>query len=102
MMDLETMRAVNARAQRAARGNVPATWKGERIGFKIPFLGERVPRGWRRTDREALFVDSSGMGAPGEPALTQEEMFAALTIGKAYAVIESGQFQLYVGEYERT
>jgi hypothetical protein len=80
----------------------PALWEGAREGFKVPMLGDKVPRGWRRTSRQPLFVDSSGFGAPDEPALTQEQFLDALTIGKAYGVIEAGQFQVYVAEYEKT
>ncbi len=94
-------------AKRAARESVanhvePGIWTGNRAEMRIPFIGDRVPRGWRRTNKEPLFVDTSGFGAPGEPALTQDQMFDALTIGKGYALIEMGQFQGYVAEFERT
>jgi hypothetical protein len=71
--------------------------------LKLPFpsLGAYVPNGFRRTTRDPLFVDHSGCGTESEPALTVRALVEALTPGKAYAIIETGQFQLYVAEYER-
>lgn len=68
----------------------------------IPFLGDYVPKGWRRTEREVMFVDMSGMGAEYEPAMTLKQFVLAMEAGKAYAMIEHGQFQCYIAEYERT
>lgn len=65
----------------------------------IPFLGGYVPRGYERTERKELFVDTSGMGNVGEPSLTAEAFLEALTVGKAYAMTEVGQFQAYVAEF---
>ena len=73
----------------------------------IPNLGSYVPKGWTMVDR--LFVDSSGFVAPDEPALTfeqfvgevyQRDEFGENEIG--YAVVEAGQFQVYIGVFERT
>jgi hypothetical protein len=63
----------------------------------IPFLGSYVPEGWYIED--GLFVDSSGFGAPGEAALTAAQFLQKLEVGKGYAVIESGEFQVYVGVF---
>ena len=65
--------------------------------FPFPFIGDYVPDGWRKV--EDYFVDSSGFGRPGEPALTIEQFVKRLTVGHGYAITEAGQFQLYVGEY---
>jgi hypothetical protein len=103
MMDLETMRRVNGSAtRRASRAKVePTIWNGDRENFKMKFVGDRCPRGWHRTDREDLFCDHSGFGGPGEPALTQDQLIAALKIGFGYGVVESGQFQSYVREFRK-
>lgn len=78
-----------------------AQFKAGTLKFPFPFLGEYVPQAWKRTDRDPLFVDSSGYGREGEPALTVMATIDALTVGKAYAIIENGQFQLHLAEYER-
>ena len=60
--------------------------------------------GYRRVD--TLFVDHSGWGTSGEPAMTKDE-FAAyvreqLAAGKryGYGITDVGQFQLHLGVYE--
>jgi hypothetical protein len=63
----------------------------------IPNLGDYRPEGWELV--ETYFVDASGFGAPGEPALTLDEFLAKIVPGRAYALIEEGQFQVYVGEF---
>ena len=102
MFDLGTIQRLNEAATKRAEDwdTWPAKWRGNRDKFRLPNLGNYVPEGWRRTDRDPLFVDSSGFGQKGEPALTIDEMFDKLTVGKSYAVIEAGQFQVYVAEYE--
>ena len=66
--------------------------------LRFPFIGDWRPRGYTPTEN-LFFVDSSGFGSPGEAALTQEEFLAKLRPGFAYAVVEAGQFQVYVQEY---
>ncbi len=68
--------------------------------FPFPFIGSYVPNGWEKV--EDYFVDSSGFGQPGEPALTIEQFLPRLKMGRGYAVTEAGQFQLYIGEYVQT
>jgi hypothetical protein len=103
MMDLATIRAVNARAMReASRAHVePATFTGNRENFRCPYVGDRTPRGWRKTKREPLFVDISGFGTDDEAAMSYRQFLDALEVGKAYGLIECGQFQGYVQEFER-
>lgn len=67
--------------------------------FPFPALGDYVPLGWRDTG-ERLFCDSSGIGAPEEPALTTDQLKLKLEVGKAYAIVEEGQFQVYLGVFE--
>lgn len=48
-----------------------------------------------------LFVDSSGLGAPYEPALTHRE-FVELAMANPllrYAIVEAGQFQVVIGVF---
>lgn len=66
--------------------------------FPFPHIGNHVPRGWKIVDK--LFVDSSGFGTEGEPALTVNQFLEKLEVGKGYAIVEEGQFQVYVGVFE--
>jgi hypothetical protein len=59
-----------------------------------------VPWGWELTGEE-YFVDSSGFGSPGEPALTFDQFATKCTEGMGYAITEAGQFQVYIAEYRR-
>ena len=98
---------VSRMAKQAARNSqkahqVPAIWHGTKVGFYMPFLGDRTPRGWKRTERIPMFVDSSGYGSYNETALTQDEFFDDILVGFGYATIEQGQFQCYVAEYQKT
>ncbi|MCI0410497.1 MAG: hypothetical protein L0191_18375 [Acidobacteria bacterium] len=107
MMDPELIRdlARKAAAHAARAGKVPfvieaedlTALKGGRRGFPFPFLGAHVPEGWIKV-RE-YFVDGSGFGAPGEPALTVTQFVERLIVGRGYAITRAGQFQVYVGEY---
>ena len=98
-------------------------WKAARI----PFLGDRPairhpfgPPMWKRVDvRDFLrtypykwfFVDSSGMGAPGEMALTIDEFRQLLVEFKrvvndadyelGLGIAEAGQFKMHVAPYVR-
>ncbi len=118
MMSASAIRQVSRDAAiRAARENkMPFTveaedlqdWKGEIAAGRLPrlpfpFLGDFRSQGWTRTDRDPLFVDSSGWGTEAEPALTVRALIEDdhLTVGKAYAIVECGQFQLYLAEFER-
>jgi hypothetical protein len=73
--------------------------------FPFPNLGDHKAKGWKLVD--TLFVDSSGFGASDEPALSVRQLKAKLlelqradkTYG--YGIVEAGQFQLYLGVFER-
>jgi hypothetical protein len=73
--------------------------------FWIPNLGDYVPKGWKEVER--LFCDKSGWGSPGELALTidqlQDKMLKYYKEGKTYGygMVEEGQFQCYVGVFEK-
>jgi len=119
MMDLQTIRELSndatARARRAKRqpfiSGVDADLRS------LPFLGDYVPRDWKRAtvddlgeavdrdsydDEYALFVDISGFGSPDEPAMTFEQLqeFVDRHPGFGFGLIEQGQFQGYVGVYK--
>lgn len=101
MMDIGYIRQINRKKARESRrlGIEPRQYAGEGdtpIGG-IPHIGDRRPRGYQLVN--TYFVDSSGVGSPGEPALTIKEFIAKLVPGRYYAIIEVGQFQLFVGEF---
>ena len=45
------------------------------------------------------FVDFSGWGQKGEPALTIDEFLEKVKAGRFYAITGIGQFQVHIGEY---
>lgn len=115
MMSLETIRrmAREAAARAAREGKRPyvvtredlADWlaQAEAGGLpKLPFpnLGEYRPEGWELVD--TYLVDSSGFGAPDEPALTARQLLERLQRGMGYAIIQQGQFQVVVGAFRST
>jgi hypothetical protein len=67
--------------------------------FPFPNFGDYRPKGWMMTRK--FFVDSSGMGQEGEMALTVEQFIKQIKQFRGYAIIEEGQFQVYVGEFIR-
>jgi hypothetical protein len=115
MMDLQSIEASSrAAAKTACKNNKTpyivwlkelADWKlgfaaGKVPSFPFPFLGSYVPKGWKLT--ETYFVDSSGFGETGEAALTIHQFLGKIKSGAGYAVTEAGQFQVYIGEFEKT
>ncbi len=74
-------------------------WRGgtETPSFPFPNIGDYRPKGWTLVD--TLFVDKSGCGSESEPAMNLRQLLARLEVGKGYAIIEEGQFQLYLGEF---
>jgi len=120
MMSPSTIRRMSDEQARKAAVNrrvpyVPFDEKeADRFGrgepFPFPNLGSHRPHGWNLV--ESLFCDSSGFGGEGEPALTPGQLRARVKEimargdeeGKTYgfAITEVGQFQLYVGVFERT
>lgn len=100
MMSGDQIRQVATEAGKKAKRQGLKPWVCKDKNSKptsIPFLGDYVPNGWAIVD--SYFVDSSGFGSPGESALTQEAFFARMKVGRGYAVIEAGEFQVYVGEF---
>lgn len=113
MMSAETIRQMSAEAARkAARAKkVPYiveqhdidVWQYQLAhgGLRLPFpdIGDYRPKGYELIDH--FMVDSSGWGAESEPAYTiRGLLFDRLKVGKAYAIIEVGQFQVVLGEFD--
>ncbi len=113
MMSLDTIRAMSddqakKAARRGSRPYVPfnAAEIDSYPPFPFPNIGSYRPKGWELIDE--WFVDKSGWGAADEPAMTTEQLKAALlamnnagpTYG--YAIIEEGEFQLYIGIFKKT
>jgi len=76
MMGLPEIRRMNDEASRKAMSErkqpyVVRDKSTLRPPFPFPFIGSYVPEGWEKTNE--YFVDSSGYGSPGEPALTVSE-----------------------------
>ena len=110
MFSPETIRAMSRKAARdsARAGVVPLLVEEEDLEpgvlerhlRGVPFIGDRVPRGYRKV--EDWFVDTSGWGSEDEPAMTQRAFLAKVRengAGYAYALTEVGQFQGYVGVF---
>lgn len=103
MMSLSLIEQLSREAgEKAAKQNreplVAFCDKDEAV-VKCPNLGNYYPKGWTLTNR--LFVDKSGFGLVGEPALTVEQFIGKVKEGLGYAIIEEGQFQLYIGVFEK-
>jgi hypothetical protein len=109
MMSQSTIRQLqqDARERAALEDTTPylvaaediEAWK-RGIGLPIPFpmIGDYEPPGYE-TDGDALFIDTSGYGAPDEPALTVSQMLDELKPDRCYAFTEVGQFQAYLQPY---
>lgn len=114
MWDLATIRSMNAEAGILARGKRLKPFKlsdekqfEDMPPFPIPNFGDKADDMDEEYDRvDSLFVDSSGMGSPGEPALTSDQFIVKMRKlldehGTIFLAIESqGQFQLYVGVWK--
>ena len=66
---------------------------------RIPNFGTYRPSGWEYL--QSHFVDSSGFGEEDEPAMTAQAFANSLVVGRAYAIVSVGQFQVYVGEFQK-
>lgn len=114
MMSLEQIQSQNRLAARKARakGVLPVYLTRADLGsdafswtLKIPYIGNMRPKGFKAVG-EPLFVDSSGFGRVGEPALTVEQARQTMMQmlkehgGLAWAVVSAGQFQVYVQAFK--
>ena len=107
MMDLATIRYLNEKIAKRAKkaklqpyvvseADLEEAKKGT-FSFSLPNLGYFKPKGWALVHE--YFVDKTGWGHPGELALTIEEFIKKIVPGRAYALIEEGEMQCYVGEF---
>jgi hypothetical protein len=115
MMSLEAIKELSDEAAQEAAEEVKVPYipfnRAEIEGytrFPFPNLGSYVPEGWELLEDPApLFCDSSGFGAENESALTPKQLIKALLelydkdSGYGYAIIEVGQFQVYLGIFRR-
>ena len=102
MYDLATIIKMEREAGRHAKRNrlkpLVARYDGDELIFKCPDLGNYIPKGWRVI--QEFFVDNSGLGEPGEMALTCCQFISKVKEGLGYAITQTGQFQVYIGEFE--
>lgn len=101
MMSLEYIeqlsREAGERAAKEKREPLVAFVDKDEAVVKCPNLGDYVPDGWKLIDR--LFVDM-GFGTD-DRCLTVGQFIAKVKSGFGYAIIEEGQFQLYIGVFEK-
>ena len=101
MHDLATIIAMNKKAGRHAKttGLQPlvAKYDTDEAIFGCPDLGNYIPKGWKKVNE--YFVDNSGFGQEGESALTAGQFQDNIKEGRGYAIVETGQFQVYIGEF---
>jgi len=108
MMGLHTMRQLNREAamRSAAKKKQPYPLAEDdkaafdtRQRLPFPYIGYWMPEGFTMT--RVFFVDSSGFGRRGEPAYQIEEFLDRAVVGRFYAIVEAGQFQVHIGEFVR-
>jgi hypothetical protein len=110
MMSLATIKELSRKAARqAAREHlIPLMVQAEDLDHieiyirHIPNLGTYAPEGYVKVDE--YFVDKTGLGYEDEPAMTFGAFCKRLKEngpGYGYAITEEGQFQIYVGVYQK-
>ena len=102
MMDRATIRAMSAdaAAEAAEEGRLPHTIIDADDVRRAVMLGDHRPEGW--TLLRVLFVDKSGWGQRGEAALSFDELTETVVPGRAYGIVDEGQFQMHLGEFVLT
>ena len=103
MMSGESIRQLSEEAaQRAAkekREPLMAFTDGDEAVVKCPNLGSYCPKGWELVER--LFVDNYGFGDEHDSALTLQQFISKVKEGFGYAIVEEGQFQIYIGVFKK-
>ena len=101
MMSLEsikqTNREIHNRAKRLKRLPKIARFDSEKLEG-IPNIGGYRPKGFKLIEK--LFVDKTGFDEDG-PAMSIAAFHRQIKEGLGYAVIEEGQFQVYVGVFRK-
>ena len=64
--------------------------------FPFPNIGSYCPKDWELVDHFQCDKCGNGDGF----SLGTKEIKARLQVGKAYAIIEEGEFQLVIGEFK--
>jgi len=102
MMSLESIeqlsRKAGERAAKRKREPLIAFIDKDKQVMMCPNLGNYVPDGWKLIDR--LFVDKMGFDADSR-CLTVDQFIAKVKSGLGYAIVEEGQFQIYIGVFEK-
>jgi hypothetical protein len=106
MMSLETIRSLSYEAGiAAARRNLkPFALEAGDVDnmppFPFPNLGDHIPDGWYIED--TLFVDKYELGGPALSVYGLKETLRPMEgTGVGLAIIEEGQFQLYIGIFKK-
>lgn len=83
----------------------------EDFKFSLPYLGYYNPEGWTELENRRMFVDKTGGGLPGEPALTLDQFKLELKtlyresmeLGETwgFAIVDDGPFQVHVGVFRK-
>lgn len=102
MYSTETIKEINRQAGKTAGRTKIKPYRAksdEDEGvFKCPFIGDFVLTEFETTDN-LYFVDSSGFGRESEPAMTIKQFLKKVRKNYYYAIVEHGQFQVYIQEY---
>jgi len=103
MMGLNEIKRMNkeamGKAEKENKQPYVAKADGDEGVRNAPYIGNYLPNGWKPT--EEYFVDSSGLGSPDELAMTFGQFLEKVKEGHGYAISETGQFQVYIQEFER-
>ena len=103
MFSLEEIVRMNNEAGKKAENSellpLVAKFDKDKAIFKCPDLGNHIPEGWKEVGR--YFVDNSGFGGVDEPALTPGQFQDKIKKGFGYAIVGTGQFQVYIGEFTK-
>ena len=97
LIELESTKYCKAINSLMTRKPFIATADGDIDCSKIPNFGDYRPAGWELVDE--LFVDNSGFGGSDEPALTVKQFKSLVEKGFGYAIIDEGQFQIWIGKF---
>jgi len=71
--------------------------KDEGVFKGAKLLEDFIPEGYKISN--TYFVDNSGFGSEGEPALTASQFLNKVKKGRAYAIQSEGQFQVNINEF---
>jgi len=106
MMSIEYIKSINKEKEAEAKNNnlrpIKVFTDGDVDVDKlrnIKHIGDYRPNGFELVN--TFFVDSSGLGGADEPAMTFGQLIEIVRGDRYYAIIEAGQFQVYIGEFKK-